>query len=71
MVNSGLLHRLTKAITALFSEKASNEGSKLDIPVAFNRVIVDFGQSIPSSHHYLVKFWVPEAADDALEKNKK
>lgn len=52
-------------------KKASNESSKLDIPVAFNWVVVDFGQSIPSSHHYLVKFWVPQAADDALEKKKK
>lgn len=38
--------------------------------MAFNRVVVDFGQSIPSSHHYLVEFWVPQAADDALEKKK-
>lgn len=56
---------------ALLSEKASNETSTLDRPVAFNGVIVDFGQSIPSSHHYLVKFWVPQAADDALEKKNK
>lgn len=35
--------------------------------MAFNGVIVDLGQSIPSPHHYLVKFWVPQTADDALE----
>lgn len=38
--------------------------------MAFNWVIVDFGQSIPSSHHDLVQFWVPQAADDALEKEE-
>lgn len=42
-----------------------------DIPVAFNGVVVDFGQSIPGSHHYLVKFRVPQAADDTLEKKKR
>lgn len=42
----------------------------MNIPVAFNGVIIDFGQSIPSPHHYLVKFWVPQASDDALETTR-
>lgn len=53
--------------------KMSNEASlreKLDIPVAFNRIIVDFNQSVPGSHHYLVEFWVPQAADDALRQKQ-
>lgn len=35
--------------------------------MAFHWIIVDLGQSITSSNHYLVKFWVPQTADDALE----
>lgn len=38
--------------------------------MAFNGVIVDLGQSISRPSHYLVKFWVPQAADDALENKK-
>lgn len=45
-------------------------GEKLDIPVAFNGIIVDFDQSVPGPHHYLVEFWVPQAADDALRQKQ-
>ena len=39
--------------------------------MAFHWIIVDLGQSITSSNHYLVKFWVPQTADDALEYTDK
>lgn len=37
-------------------------------PVALHGVVVDLGQSVPSAHHDLVQFGVPQAADDALEQ---
>lgn len=33
--------------------------SRVDVPVAFNRVVVDLGQAVPRPHHNLVQFWVP------------
>lgn len=48
-------------------EKKSN----FNKPVAFNWIVVYLGQSVPSSHHYLVKLWVPQAADDTLHKDKR
>lgn len=33
--------------------------SRMDVPVAFNRVVVDLGQAVPRPHHNLVQFWVP------------
>lgn len=33
--------------------------SCVDVPVAFNRVVVDLGQAVARSHHNLVQFWVP------------
>lgn len=45
--------------------------SHVDAPVAFHRVVVDLGQAVRRPSHHLVQLWVPQAADDTLEKKRK
>ena len=45
---------------------SSHLGWGRDLPVALERVVVHFGQSVGGAHHDLVQLGVPQAADNAL-----